>query len=67
VCLFLGSDEKYGAAFCNYLFNESACFVEQPGGQFQVDNVDSIAFCEDIILHPRVPVACLVSEMSARF
>ena len=33
----------------------------------QIDNVDTVALTEDVLLHPRVPALGLVPEVNARF
>ena len=36
-------------------------------GLFKVDDVNTVSFTEDVLLHFRIPTSCLVTEVYARF
>src|SRR5690349_22474543 len=63
--LALGSQEKNGFAVAALLAHKFRCFAKKLQCLLQINDVDSIAFAEDIFLHLRVPAAGLVAEMNS--
>src|SRR5450759_833687 len=56
----LGADENDVATFTRNLRKERVRLVEFGNGLFEIKNVNAVALCEDIMLHARVPSACLL-------
>ena len=68
VCgLFLGTDEKDGAVIGGEVTHKSVGFFKLLHGLLQVNDIDPVAFREDVFLHFRVPSSGVVSEMNTGF
>src|ERR1039458_9312838 len=65
--LALGAHEEDDPPFCGQVLYELRRLFEHLEGLLQIDNVDTIAFAEDVLLHPRIPALGLVPEVNARF
>ena len=65
--LFLCSYEENRFALCCNIANESISFFNFLYSLLQVDNVDSVAFCEDESCHLRIPTTGLMTKMNACF
>ncbi len=65
--LFLGADEENGAAVSHDLFDKFLGFDQQFDRLLQVNDMNAITFGEDIFLHPGMPTAGLMTEMSSGF
>ena len=63
--LTLGADEQHGLAFRGRLGDEAGGVLEHLQGFLKVDDVDAVAFAEDILSHLRIPAPGLVPEMNA--
>ena len=61
--LLLGADEEYVPSLGNHLRHVLRGLVQQVYGLLQVDDVDAVAFDEDVPLHLGVPPANLVTEV----
>ena len=65
--LALGSDKQNCFSLSRKVGHELRCFFEQAKSLLKIDDIDSVAFTENILLHLRVPPLGLVSEVDARF
>ncbi len=63
--LALGSQEKNRFAIAALLAHKARGLAKQLQCFLQINDVDSIAFAENIFLHLRIPAACLVAEMNS--
>src|SRR5580704_13015010 len=63
--LALGSQEKNGLAVAALLAHKARGLAKQLQCLLQINDMDSIAFAEDIFLHLRIPTAGLVAEMNS--
>jgi len=61
--LSFGSDEQNVFALVCQLGDELSSFFKKPQCLLEIDDVDPVAFAEDILLHLRVPTFRLMSEM----
>src|SRR5882757_345208 len=59
------TDEQYFAAIGNHLTNKRCRLVVQGQSLFQIDDMNSITFAEDVRSHLGVPEAGLMSKMNA--
>ena len=65
--LALGADEEHVLALRGHLAHEPRGVLEHLQGLLQVDDVDSVAFAEDVFFHLRIPALGLVPEVNAGF
>jgi hypothetical protein len=65
--LLLGADKQKTIAVERHLAHLFVGFFQLLAGLVQVNDVDIIALAVNIRLHLRVPLACVVSEVHARF
>src|SRR5262249_35199626 len=65
--LLLGADEEHRAPAGGQVTYEGVRFPELLQGFLEVDDVDAVAFAEDVLLHLRVPALGLVPEMDTGF
>ena len=65
--LALGANEQNGLAESGLVGDVLQGLLEVLQGLLQVNDVNVVAFAEDELLHPRVPVPGLVPEMNAGF
>ena len=65
--LLLCTNEKYGTALCCDIRDRIVSVVHHTYGLLQVDDVDTVTFCEDVRCHLRVPASGLMSEMNTGF
>src|SRR5580704_5916938 len=63
--LALGSQEKNGLAVAALLAHKSRGLAKQLQCLLQINDVDSIAFAENVFLHLRIPAAGLMAEMNS--
>ncbi len=63
--LALGAHEQHGLAFRGGLGNEAGGVLEHLQSFLKVNDVDAVAFAEDILSHLRIPAPGLVPEMNA--
>ena len=61
--LALGAYKEDHTPLTGQLADEAARIAEHLEGLLQIDDMNSIAFAEDILLHLRVPAAGLVAEV----
>ena len=61
--LALRAQKENVLALRGVLGNVARCVAEHFQGLLQIDNVDSVAFAENVFLHFRVPAARLVTEV----
>ena len=61
----LGADEQDGAAVRGHAAEKVQGVVVEGKGLLEIDDVDLVAFAEDVGKHLRVPEACLVAEVDA--
>ncbi len=61
----LGAHKQYGSTLRGEFAHEAARFAEHLEGFLQVDNVDAVAFTENVLLHLRVPASRLVTEVNS--
>ena len=60
-------DKQNLAAVRRNVAREHISLVKLFNGFLKVDNVNSVAFGENVLCHFRVPASCLMSEMNTRF
>ena len=65
--LALGSDKENDFSLGCEFGNELGCFFEEPESLLKIDDVDSVALAEDVLLHLRIPALGLVPEVNAGF
>ena len=65
--LLLGADEKDGFARFRAFAYEFVRFFDEGRRQLQIDDVDVVSRRKDVLLHLRIPLSRLMSEMDARF
>src|SRR5207247_7747962 len=65
LCLALRSHEKDGLALLSQIGDKLGRLFEKLEGLLQVDDVDSIAFAVDVLLHFGIPTACLVAKVNS--
>ena len=65
--LALGAQEQYRAAIGDDIAHHNISLVHGLGGFLQVNDVDAVAFGEDIGLHRGVPLVRAVTKVNARF
>src|SRR6202035_1673102 len=63
--LALGAHKKNVSALRGKFANEAARFAEHFQRLLQIDNVNAVAFPEDVLLHFRIPASCLVTEVNS--
>jgi hypothetical protein len=63
--LALRAHKQYVLTLRGKFAHEAAGFAEHFEGFLQVDNVDAVAFPENVFLHFRVPASRLVTEVNA--
>ena len=63
--LALGAYKQNDTPLARQLADKTARVAEHLEGLLQIDDMNSIAFAEDILLHLRVPTAGLVAEVNA--
>ena len=61
--LFFSTYEQDNCVVCCSITNEVVCLVSQFYSLLQVDNVDTVTFCEDVLSHLRIPATSLVTEV----
>ena len=63
-CLFFSTNEQdYCIVSCCFT-NEFVSCISHFYSLLQVDNVDSVTFCEDVLSHLRIPATSLVTEVN---
>src|ERR1700688_2600736 len=65
LCLALCSQEKDGLAAAALFAHKAGSLAKQLQCLLQINDVDSIAFAENILLHLRIPAAGLMAEMNS--
>ena len=65
--LFLRADEKNGFAVLNDALDKLVSCFYVVNGDLEIDDVDIVSRCIDVLAHFRVPTFCLVSEVYACF
>src|SRR5262249_36950475 len=65
LCLPFCSYEHEAGAVHSFLSYKLDRFFEQPLGFLKVNDVNAVAFAEDVLLHLRIPTPDLVSKMDA--
>src|ERR1700675_1010889 len=65
LCLALRSEKKNASALSGLLGNVARRLTKHLQGFLQVNNVDSVAFAEDVLLHLRAAAPRLVAEVNA--
>jgi hypothetical protein len=63
----VAADEQDVLSLCRHLADETRGVFEHLQSLLQVDNVDTVTFAEDILLHLRIPALGLVPEVNAGF
>ena len=63
--LTLGAHKQNASALRGDVSNEAAGFAKHFESFLKVNDVDAVAFPENIFLHFRVPAACLVTEVDS--
>src|SRR5208337_4683717 len=63
--LLLGADEQHRAAGGGEIAREVESGAKHLHGLLQIDNVNTVAGAEDVLLHLRVPAAGLMAEVNA--
>jgi hypothetical protein len=61
----LGSQEKYALTLARLVGDVPRSFAEHLQGFLQVNNMDSVALAENVLLHFRVPAPRLVTEVNS--
>ena len=63
--LLLGADEKNRSTLGDNVFDEVIRTVDLFESLTKIDDVDAIAFAEDVRFHLRIPAAGLMAEMDS--
>ena len=63
--LALRAQKENALALCGLFGNVARRFAEHFQGLLQINNVDSVAFAENVFLHLRIPAPRLVTEMNS--
>ena len=63
----LGAHEEHVFPLRGHLAHEAGGVLEHLQGLLKVDDVDSVAFAEDVFFHLRIPALGLVPEVNACF
>jgi hypothetical protein len=61
----LGAHKKNVSTLPGEFAHEAARFAEHLEGFLKIDNVDAVAFAENVLLHFRVPATRLVTEVNS--
>jgi hypothetical protein len=65
--LLLGADEEDHFVVARHLFDGGVDFAHHDDRLREVDDVDAVAFLEDVRFHLRIPATGLMPEMDAGF